>query len=211
MIAESGQKRSNELTRFKPGNRFGEGHGRQSTEAELERDTALLLAASVPFVGSKVGLWKWARNECGWSRGHYEAIRRRVDAIYAEQADETAEEVRKRLLRSIQEQLPRCQSYKIAQGPMGIGPVCVPDPDTGRPLIEVDHAAIQGYHKITMDLVGIGPKGEAAPPQHIHFHGDLAALPPAQLAERIAALKARRDALMAAANPPQPAPADPPT
>ncbi len=180
--------------------------GPAPSDMELERDTALLLAASAPFVGSPISLWRWARDECGWTAAHYRTIRKRVEAIYAEQSDETAEEVRKRLLRSIQEQLPRCQSYKIAQGPMGIGPVCVPDPVTGNPLIEVDHAAIQGYQRITMDLVGIGPKAEAAPPQHLHFHGDLASLAPAALADRMTALRARIAALQAPAAEEVPAP-----
>jgi hypothetical protein len=143
-----------------------------TTGVEEEADTLYLLGVLPDYfasgeAGASVhGLVDYLTvtpNGPRWSADYAQRIIKRAEARLRELALPTADEARRRMLLSIEGLMQRCWNYRIGTAPSGGagegegggGSAIIDDPDTGKPLREIDHAAIQGYLKLAMKLMGL--------------------------------------------------------
>lgn len=139
-----------------------------TTGVEEEADTLYLLGVLPDYfasgeAGASIhGLVEYLTVTARWSPDYAKRIIARAEKRLREMALPTADEARRRILVSIEGLMQKCWNYRLGTAPSGYageggggGTVLVNDPDTGKPLKEIDHGAVQGYLKLAMKLLGL--------------------------------------------------------
>ncbi len=140
----------------------------RTTGVEEEADTLYLLGVLPDYFASgddgpnRAGLVDYLTAKQGWKPEYTKRVLKRAEARLKAIQMPAVEDARKRILLMVEGLISRCWNYKTgtAAGGMigeggGGGTIFLDDPETSKPLRELDHAAIQGYLKVALQLLGL--------------------------------------------------------